>query len=155
MINNQTNLSPAPAVKSVPVPAVLLEPTKIEPSPAQAPVPAPAPPAAPASNPPAATAKIVLKEQPTATPEQRPTTPKAPTEPRDPESQADASERVPKEDFIFPSNNDAYHEKILSLLKISNNKPLNMLYYKVVPQISKGNLLMLDLSSVVSLRHTS
>ncbi len=53
-------------------------------------------------------------------------------------------------EFVFPSNNDAYHEKLLTLLKINNNKPLNALYYNVVPRISKGSLLMLDLSAMLT-----
>ncbi len=64
------------------------------------------------------------------------------------ESLADISERTQKEEaFIVPVNNDGYHEKILSMLKIANNKPLNLMYYKIVPQINKGSLLMLDLST--------
>jgi len=64
------------------------------------------------------------------------------------DSNSEASERISKEEtFIMPSNNDGYHEQILSMLKISNNKSLNGLYYKLVPQINKGSLLMLDLSA--------
>ena len=67
---------------------------------------------------------------------------------REQESGPDASEKMSKdENFIFPLNNDGYHDKILNLLKINNNKALNTLYYKVVPQIKKNNLLALDMSS--------
>ena len=67
------------------------------------------------------------------------------------ESMADVSEKTVKEEtFIIPSNNDSYHEKILNLLKIGNNKPLNSIYYRMVPQINKGSLLVHDLSASLS-----
>lgn len=51
-----------------------------------------------------------------------------------------------KEEFVNPSSNEGYHEKILALLKITNNKVLNSIYNKSVPQISKNSLLLLDLT---------
>ena len=52
-----------------------------------------------------------------------------------------------QESSISPITNDGYHEKILSLMKIFNNKPLNQLYYKLVPKISRNSLFTLDLSA--------
>ena len=51
-----------------------------------------------------------------------------------------------KEEFINPTINEGYHEKILTLLKITNNKTLNGIYFKTVPQISKNALLLLDMT---------
>lgn len=75
---------------------------------------------------------------------------------KDQESYPEGSERAPREEmYINPKINDPYHEQILGLLKIVNNKTLNSIYYRVVPQIKKNSLLALDLSyppSVVSIR---
>jgi len=92
-----------------------------------------------------------MRRAPSEVPPQTSLSPPPKETARDQESCADASERTAKEDvFIVPSNNDIYHEKILSLLKISNNRILNTLYYKVVPQISKSTLLSLDLSATLT-----
>jgi len=53
---------------------------------------------------------------------------------------------VVKDELISPIANEPYHEKILNLLKITNNKALNSIYHKIVPQISKNGLLLLDLT---------
>ena len=64
-----------------------------------------------------------------------------------PDNPPETSDKMSKdEQFISPGNNETYHEKILNLLKIANNKALNALYYNVVPMLSKNALLMLDLS---------
>ena len=47
---------------------------------------------------------------------------------------------------VFPCENDDYHEKVLSLLKINTNKSLNKIYHRMVPKINKDALLTFDLS---------
>lgn len=55
------------------------------------------------------------------------------------------SDSLPREEsLISPSENDSYHEKMLSLLQITNNQMLNNWYYQVVPQIAKSSLLAFD-----------
>lgn len=59
---------------------------------------------------------------------------------------------IPQDEYINFGDNEAYHEKVLALLKINNNKVLNNIYKRHVPSISKNALLMYDLtlaSSVV------
>ena len=66
---------------------------------------------------------------------------------KDQGSAAELSERFIKEEaFISTSNNDEYHERILSDFKLDDNKALNDLFYKHVPQLKKSSLLTLDLS---------
>ena len=66
---------------------------------------------------------------------------------KDQGSAAELSERFVKDEaFISTSNNDEYHERILSDFKLDDNKALNDLFYKYVPQLKKSSLLTLDLS---------
>jgi hypothetical protein len=68
--------------------------------------------------------------------------------PKVPEAAAETNDKKVKEDLLFStSSNETYHDKILQMLKITNNRPLNTLYYNVVPTLNKGALLKLDLSS--------
>jgi len=53
---------------------------------------------------------------------------------------------IPQDEYLNFSDNEAYHEKVLALLKINNNKVLNNIYKRNVPSISKNALLMYDLT---------
>ena len=53
---------------------------------------------------------------------------------------------MPPDLLINTSFNEDYHEKILTLLKITNNKVLNSIYCKTVPQVNRNALLMFDLT---------
>ena len=46
--------------------------------------------------------------------------------------------------YIYPVNNEKYHENMLNLLNISPDKQLSLLYYREVPQINKGQLMKFD-----------
>lgn len=61
-------------------------------------------------------------------------------------SMSEGTSRTPQDELISFSDNEAYHEKVLTLLKINNNKALNSIYKRHVPTISKNALLMFDLT---------
>ena len=51
------------------------------------------------------------------------------------------------EEFIIPSENNEYHEHMLTLLKIKNNPNLNHFFYDNVAQIKKSLIISADLAS--------